>query len=124
MSSGVLRYEAQNWDNDRAAPKGSSWTTCDALEFAVEGLRDYQYFLSNWASLDSNGAGTKAQQDRPVPSGLFQDNTTYTSTWVDIANMPEVSAKYARPVNNVALALPHAGIAQAALDPRSNIIQP
>ena len=55
---------------------------------------------------------------------MLFDNTTVNGSWIHIENMTITSNKYERIVNNVTLAMPHAGVVAAARDPINNILQP
>ena len=61
---------------------------------------------------------------RPSPVGTLYDNTTVTGSWIDIVDMANNSKTFNRMVNNVTLAMPHAGIFAAAENPKNQIIQP
>lgn len=53
------------------------------------------------------------------------DNTTVHGSWVDQQNMTDLSKKFdGRIINNITLAMPHAGIFAAAREPINNIMQP
>lgn len=43
---------------------------------------------------------------------------------VQNSNMTQLSEKFKRTVNNVTMAMPHAGVFGAARDPRNGIVQP
>ena len=53
------------------------------------------------------------------------DNTTVHGSWVDQQSMTDLSKKFdGRIINNITLAMPHAGIFAAAREPINNIMQP
>ena len=53
------------------------------------------------------------------------DNTTVHGSWINQQNMTEVSEKFGgRIINNVSMAMPHAGVFAAARDPINDIMQP
>ena len=62
--------------------------------------------------------------DRPAPVGTLYDNTTVQGSWIDVQDMANNSDIFKRVVNNVSLAMPHAGVFTAAGDKRNAIIQP
>jgi hypothetical protein len=118
-------------------------TECDAIEYSVESFRDYNTLLQDWAQkvtnssfdskasheipdslLDTSDLKNTEQYGRPSPRGPFSSNLNYESTWIEVVNTTELSNKFNRPINNVTLALPHAGIVQAAIDPKSDVLQP
>jgi len=55
---------------------------------------------------------------------LFAQNTTVNGTWINTIDTKEISKQKNRIINNVTLAMPHAGVFQAARDPQSQIMQP
>lgn len=61
---------------------------------------------------------------RPDPVGLLYDNTTVTGSWLGAENMTELSDRYGRIINNITMAMPHAGVFAAARDPINRIRQP
>ena len=58
--------------------------------------------------------------------GHFYDNTTVTGSWVEIENSDVNPAyeKHNRIINNITMAMPHAGVFAAPDDPRNGILQP
>lgn len=61
---------------------------------------------------------------RPPGFGLLYENTTVTAQWININDTAEVSKHYGRAINNVSLAMPHAGVFEAAHSSRNGILQP
>ncbi|OTB15102.1 hypothetical protein K445DRAFT_122796 [Daldinia sp. EC12] len=63
---------------------------------------------------------------RPVGRHSLFDNTTMVSSWIETEfGDPASSLKaHGRIINNVTLAMPHAGVYLAATDPRNDILQP
>lgn len=56
---------------------------------------------------------------------MLYDNTTVRGAWINIQNMTELSSKYGhRIINNISMAMPHAGVFTAARDPLNQIMQP
>lgn len=99
--------------------------TCLQIEHAGLGYLNYQKYLAEWDVLANDyGNGTADQQKRPPAFGLLYENTTVTGQWIDIANTSEVSREFGRAVNNVSLAMPHAGVFAAARDQQNGILQP
>lgn len=80
--------------------------------------------MAEWDKAAANGNGTTKQEKRPPGFGLLYENTTITAQWISIINTTEVSKRYGRPINNVSLAMPHAGVFEAAHSPRNDILQP
>jgi hypothetical protein len=97
--------------------------TLDALYplLFTDGFRRY---LAEWDKAAANGNGTTIQQKRPPGFGLLYENTTITAQWINNIDTSVVSRQYGRAINNVSLAMPHAGVFAAARDPRNGILQP
>lgn len=57
---------------------------------------------------------------------MLFDNTTVTGSWVatSTSNMTAASEQYGRIVNNVTMAMPHAGVFSAARNEKNGILQP
>lgn len=82
---------------------------------------NYQTYLSQWSRLIGEGNVTA----RPEAVGLMYDNTTVHGSWIQNYNMTELSQKFnGRIINNISLAMPHAGVFGAAREPINNIMQP
>ena len=83
---------------------------------------NYQQFRSDWTKVRGEGNVTA----RPKPVGLFYDNTTVTGSWLQnlTEDMTTVSDRFGRIINNITMAMPHAGIFAAARDPINGIRQP
>jgi hypothetical protein len=99
-------------------------STCLQIEHAGQGYHNYQRYLALWDQVSANGSGTSDQNKRPQGFGLLYENTTITGQWINIIDTAEVSKKYGRAVNNVSLAMPHAGVFEAAHARRNGILQP
>ena len=85
---------------------------------------NYMQYLGVWKDNISSGAGTKDLRTRPLPVAMVFDNTTVQGSWIHIEDMTTTSNRYGRIVNNITMAMPHAGIVAAARDPINNILQP
>jgi hypothetical protein len=81
-------------------------------------------YLAEWDKAAANGNGTTIQEKRPPGFGLLYENTTITAQWIKVINTTEVSKEYGRAINNVSLAMPHAGVFEAAHSARNGILQP
>lgn len=57
---------------------------------------------------------------------MLFDNTTAVGSWIDTdkSNLMEAYAKHGRIINDVSLAMPHAGVWAAARHEKNNILQP
>jgi hypothetical protein len=80
--------------------------------------------MSYWSATSKAGNGSTVLEQRPNGYGLLFDNTSVTPAWIEQVAVEDSSKKFGRIVNNVSLAMPHAGIFQAARDERNGIIQP
>jgi hypothetical protein len=70
------------------------------------------------------GNGSTDQQKRPKGFGMLYENTTIYAQWINIIDTQEVSKTHGRAINNVSLAMPHAGVFEAAHAARNGILQP
>ena len=91
------------------------------------GYYNYLSWMQTWALINENGTGESTDIiERPQAVAMLYDNTTVQGSWV-MANSSNITANYdrfVRIVNNVTMAMPHAGVYAAALDPKNNIMQP
>lgn len=86
---------------------------------------NYEQYLAQWTSNIETGNGSTMLMDRPRPIGMLYDNTTVQGSWIHPNNITKLSQDFAnRVINNVSMAMPHAGVLSAAQDPLNNIIQP
>lgn len=99
-----------------------SGTTCLQIEHAAQGYHNYQRYLTYWTALAGSGNGTRDLRTRPQGFGLLHENTSITAAWVEVADVAKDAG--GRIINNVSLAMPHAGIFQAAREPLNGILQP
>ena len=99
-------------------------TTCTQIEHAGQGYYNYHKYLADWTNEAHTGNSSSDQTKRPPGFGLLYENTTVTAQWVDIINTTQKSKEYGRAINNVSLAMPHAGVFAAARDQRNGILQP
>lgn len=98
--------------------------TCLQIEHAAQGFHNYQRFLAYWDVLADSGLGMVDQKMRPPGFGMLHEDTQINATWVEVVSVPDASKQHGRIINNVSLAMPHAGIYAAASDPRNHILQP
>ncbi|KAI8959863.1 hypothetical protein F5Y11DRAFT_331774 [Daldinia sp. FL1419] len=110
-----------NLDPKSAAP------SCLDVQYSGQSYHNLLTFMNEWQTIRDSKHGTMDSLDlRPVGRHILFDNTTMVSSWIetDSAN-PELHLEtYGRIVNNVTLAMPHAGVYLAATDPRNDILQP
>ncbi|KAH7090439.1 hypothetical protein FB567DRAFT_291625 [Paraphoma chrysanthemicola] len=99
-------------------------STCLQIEHAGQGYHNYQRYLAEWDLESRRKNTTTNQHKRPPGFGLLYENTTITAQWINIADTKAVSKAHGRAINNVSLAMPHAGVFEAAHSIRNDILQP
>ncbi|CAG8959610.1 hypothetical protein HYFRA_00001512 [Hymenoscyphus fraxineus] len=102
---------------------------CSAANLSLA-YHDSIAYLRTW-SLIKNGGGTgmDASSDmtkRPAAPSMLYDNTTVIGSWIETekSNMTAAYAKHSRIINEVSLAMPHAGVWTAARHEKNRILQP
>ena len=86
---------------------------------------NYQQYLIQWTSNIDSGNGSDSLMERPRPIGMLYDNTTVQGSWIHEQNLTTLFQNFKnRTINNISMAMPHAGVFSAARDPLNNIIQP
>ncbi|KAI1140284.1 hypothetical protein F5Y05DRAFT_424213 [Hypoxylon sp. FL0543] len=111
----------QKLDPENAAP------SCLDVQYSGQSYHNLLSFMGEWHTIHENGTSTKDSLSvRPVGKHNLFDNTTMVSTWIETEfGDPKSSfAAHGRIVNNVTLAMPHAGVYSAATDPHNDILQP
>ncbi|KEQ63714.1 uncharacterized protein M437DRAFT_74296 [Aureobasidium melanogenum CBS 110374] len=100
--------------------------TCLQIQYAAHSYYNYQRYISDWSTISKNGNGTSDPAHRPKGFAMIFENTTVTAPWIDLeySDVLNNSDKHQRIINNVTLALPHAGVPGAAWDSVNNILQP
>ncbi len=89
--------------------------------------KNSQVFLETWSAIQLNGQGESLDlAQRPRAPGMLYDNTTVYGSWVatNTSNMTANFEQYSRVINNVTMAMPHAGVIAAAKDSINGILQP
>ncbi|KAF1989030.1 hypothetical protein K402DRAFT_350647 [Aulographum hederae CBS 113979] len=99
-------------------------TTCLQIEHAGQAFKNYAKYLSNWNEIASSGNGSSVLAERPKGFGLFNENTTVEASFIQQVDVTEISTAAGRIINNVSLAMPHAGVSSAARNPDNGILQP
>jgi hypothetical protein len=82
-------------------------------------------WVNSWAEFSANG--TNASSDilhRPQPVATLYEDISIQGSWILPSDMSRNFAAFNRVVNNVTMAMPHAGIYTAARDPINRILQP
>lgn len=101
--------------------------SCINSVFSGQSYRDLVTFMDAWNLIYTNGSDSRmSMDDRPSGVNLFNGNTTVSGTWIEKynSNMTESFAKTGYIVNNVTMAMPHPGVAAAAVNPVNGIMQP
>lgn len=101
-----------------------SGTTCTQIEHAGLAYFNYQKYLADWNERVRNHNVTSEQEKRPLGFGLLHENTTIAAQWINIIDTTKTSRELGRVINNVSLAMPHAGVFAAARAKRNGILQP
>ncbi|KAI0885743.1 uncharacterized protein GGS22DRAFT_199935 [Annulohypoxylon maeteangense] len=112
---------------DTQMDPNNSAPSCLDVQYSGQSYHNLLTFMGEWHTLHENKSSTADHLSvRPVGKHNLFDNTTMASTWIETEfGDPKTSfATYNRIVNNVTLAMPHAGVYSAATDPRNNILQP
>jgi hypothetical protein len=95
-------------------------SNCMQIDNAGKSYYNLAQYIARWA--DRVKAGEifpTIQENRPAWIGIPYVNTTVVPQWVNVIDTAEASKKYQRVINNVTLALPHVGVANAARDKRN-----
>ncbi|KAJ8131705.1 hypothetical protein O1611_g1919 [Lasiodiplodia mahajangana] len=101
--------------------------SCMNVMFSGQSYHSLAAFLTDWDYIHMGMNSSKPnQRDRPIAKHNLFDNTTVASSWIETedGDMQEKSATWNRVVNTVTLAMPHAGVYEAATDPINGILQP
>ncbi|KAI5210979.1 hypothetical protein E4T38_01564 [Aureobasidium subglaciale] len=100
--------------------------TCLQIQYAAHSYYNYQRYISDWSVTARNGNGSSEPIHRPKGFAMIFENTTVKAPWVDLeySDVSANSDKYRRIINNVTLALPHAGVPGASWDAINHILQP
>ncbi|KAH7061251.1 hypothetical protein B0J12DRAFT_542169, partial [Macrophomina phaseolina] len=96
--------------------------TCLDISYAAQAYHDYQRYLAEWdyRSKNKNQTIGTTTESRVPGYSQFHSDIQVNGTWLHIT----VSEHNGRVINNVSLAMPHAGVLGAATDDRNNILQP
>lgn len=106
-----------------------SASTCLQITYAGASFNHFSQYLRNWEIAIGSGnasLGGSSYEDRPPPIAVMYDNTTILGQWITPSgeNITADSTTHGRLVENVTMAMPHAGIFHAVREPRNRIIQP
>jgi hypothetical protein len=103
-----------------------SANTCMQIQYAAQSYYNYQRYIADWSIITIQGNGSSDPAERPKGFAMMFENTTVTAPWIDLnnSNVTVNSAKHGRIINNVTLALPHAGVPAACWNGANRILQP
>lgn len=94
--------------------------TCIQMYHVGQAYHNYQQYLQLWGE---EGDTDTSLKDRVKPIGIWNENTKIVGNYIEIEDMTKASSKHKRMINNVTIAMPHAGVFAAAKDPRNNLGQ-
>ena len=103
---------------------GRKQQACVGPLLAAASNNDWSSWLASWTGFANTTSGSDDLRHRPFAYSLVSDNTTVTGPWIEIENMTVVSDAYHRTINNISLAMPHAGVIDAIFNPVNRILQP
>ncbi|TVY36497.1 hypothetical protein LSUB1_G006791 [Lachnellula subtilissima] len=102
-------------------------TTCLSILHVGQAQHNYVTFLDKWTGINIDGRGISSDlSQRPQAPALIFDNTTVTGSWImtETSNVSAAYKNHSRIINNVTMAMPHAGVIAAARQERNAILQP
>jgi hypothetical protein len=102
-------------------------SACLDVQYSGQSYHNLLAFMSEWETIRDNGNSSLDSIDvRPPGKHTLFDNTTLASSWIETEFSDPVKSfeTHKRVVNNVTLAMPHAGVYLAAIDPENGILQP
>ncbi|KAI0474477.1 hypothetical protein F4859DRAFT_515011 [Xylaria cf. heliscus] len=103
-------------------------TSCLEILFSGQSYQSLITFLAEWDAIHESGSPYMHRQleTRPIGKHNLLDNTTMDSSWIE-TEYGDIEANFKthnRIINNVTLAMPHAGVYAAATDHINGILQP
>lgn len=104
-------------------------STCLQIKHAGMGFSFLSSFLRDWTESVAAGNTTDSANsfdNRPLPVAVLYDNTTVNGQCITPSheNITTDSSTHGRLVENVTMAMPHAGIFKAVRDSSNHILQP
>ncbi|KAI2625094.1 hypothetical protein GGR54DRAFT_629506 [Hypoxylon sp. NC1633] len=112
---------------DLTIDPNNSAASCLDVQYSGQSYRNLMTFMNEWHDIHNSGIPTVDYLGgRPVGKHNLFDNTTMVSSWIETEfSDPQSSfTEHSRIINNVTLAMPHAGVYSAATDPHNDILQP
>lgn len=94
------------------------------MKYAAQAYHDFQRFISDWYVEASSGNMSSELSKRPQGFALMTENTTVNAQWIELATASGAAEADGRTVNNISMAMPHAGVTSAARDSTNGILQP
>ena len=92
---------------------------------SFDSFQDSEQYVIQWTNNINSGNESAILGERPRPIEMLYYNTTVQGSWIHAQNITELSKNFPnRIINNVSMAMPHAGVFAAARDPLNDIIQP
>ncbi|ATY61579.1 hypothetical protein A9K55_008163 [Cordyceps militaris] len=101
--------------------------SCSDVMVSGESYRNLQAFMGVWTDINTNGSSNNIYiNDRPPGKATLNGTTTLQGSWIETehSNVTAHFEKTGRIINNVTLAMPHPGVAFAAISPQNKILQP
>ncbi|KAI1756400.1 hypothetical protein F4782DRAFT_550214 [Xylaria castorea] len=102
-------------------------SACLEILFSGKSYQSLVAFMAEWDDIHESGNSTMRQlETRPIGKHNLFDNTTMDSSWIETeyGDMAANFNTHKRIINNVTLAMPHAGVYAAATNPTNGILQP
>lgn len=124
-NAGYLKITCPGMPDDHGADESS--TSCMNVQLSGESYRNLMGFMQTWKDIYDNGTSlVELLQDRPAGTAMLNGTTTLVGSWIEThhSNVTESFEKTGRIVNNVTMAMPHPGVASAAVLPVNGILQP
>ncbi|GME47110.1 hypothetical protein GTA08_BOTSDO00445 [Neofusicoccum parvum] len=94
--------------------------TCLDISYAAQAYHDYQRFLSEWDFRAKNKSTGTEKENRVPGYSQYKSEIQVNGTWLDVT----ATEWNGHIINNVSLAMPHAGVLSASKDERNEILQP
>ncbi|KAF4535796.1 uncharacterized protein LTHEOB_12533 [Lasiodiplodia theobromae] len=94
--------------------------TCLDISYAAQAYHDYQRYVAEWDHYARNHSAGTTKETRVPAFSQYRSEIQVNGTWMDVSAF-ELDGRI---INNVSLAMPHAGVMSAATDERNEIMQP
>ncbi|KAJ9141757.1 MCM2/3/5 family protein [Pleurostoma richardsiae] len=101
--------------------------SCLDVQYSGNSYHNFLAFLSTWHDISTNGTSEVIDiAQRPPGTATLFDNTTLTAAWIETENSNATRSfeLHQRIINNITLAMPHAGVYAAATNPINKMLQP